>query len=150
MRSVVYMAAMSRSGGSGRLAIVLVEVAYVTLTAGLWAGLQQQALGLRSHLLGNLTVAVAVPGLAQVLDWTVHKAAGAAAPQRATLAVCFFTLISALFHLYVMRRGAFLTGKGRSLLEDFRQMPRLAAGFVLRPLAAIAALARWVEPDGTM
>jgi hypothetical protein len=139
-RSLVYLAAMARTGPSSRLAVVAVEIAYVTLTAGLYAGLQQKALGIRSRLLGNLTIALVVPGLAQLLDWLAHRTAGAVAPPRATLAVCVFTAISALFHLYVMRRGVFLSGRGSSLFDDFRRIPRLIAGFVLRPIGAISTL----------
>ena len=139
-RSLVYLAAMARTGFSGRLAVVVVEISYVTLTAGLYAGLQQKALGFRSRLLGNLTIAFAVPGLAQSLDWLAHRAAGAVAPPRATFAVCIFTALSALFHLYVMRRGVFLSGRGSSLLDDFRRIPRLIAGFVVRPVAVISTL----------
>jgi hypothetical protein len=141
-RSIVYLAAMARSGLRGGLAVVLVEMAYVTLTAGLYAGLQQKALGIRSRLLGNLLVVLAVPGLAQLLDWLTHRATGAAAPARATLAVCIFAALSALFHLYVMRQGTFITGRrGHSLAEDFRRIPRLTAGFVLIPIVWLSAIA---------
>jgi hypothetical protein len=142
-RSLVYLAALTRTGLRGGLSIVLVEVAYVTVTAGLYAGLQQKALGLRSQLLGN--VVLGVPGLAQVPDWLTHCAAGAKTPTKATLAVCIFARISALFHLHVMRRGVFLTGRrGQSLLEDFRRMPRLIAGFVHKPILALSAMAAWL------
>jgi hypothetical protein len=139
-RSLVYLAAMTRAGIRGSLAVVLVEVAYVTLTAGVYAGMQQKALGLRSRLLGNIIVVVGVPGLSQMLDWLTHRVAGAAAPGRATIAVSFYALLSALFHLHVMRNGAFLTGYGRSLLDDFRRVPSLVAGFVLKPVAFLAAI----------
>ena len=140
-RSVVYLAAMTR-GLHSRLAIVIVEVAYVTLTAGVYAGLQQKALAIRPRIYGSFIVALGVPGLAQALDWLVHHAAGAVAPERATLAVCIFAAVSAMFHLYVMRRGAFLTGDcGRTLAEDFRRMPALVKGFVVRPFAMLPALA---------
>ncbi len=140
-RSIVYLAAMARTGLKSGLPIVLVEIVYVTLTAGLYAGMQQRALGFRSRLFGNLTVVIGVPGLAQIMDWLIHRATGAAAPGKATLAVCVFATVSALFHLHVMRRGAFLTGhSGRSLLDDFRRMPRLMAGFVLAPAVLLATL----------
>lgn len=144
---MVYLAAMGRSGTGGRLAIILMEIAYVTLTAGIYAGMQQRALGLRSRLLGNAAIVLGVPGLAQVLDWLAHRAVGAAAPQRAMLAVCIFAAISALFHLHVMRRGAFLTGgAGRSLMDDFRRMPRLTAGFVVAPVVMLSTVAtRWMR-----
>jgi hypothetical protein len=146
IRSLVYLAAMARTGLHGRFAIVLVEIAYVTLTSGIYAGLQQKALSVRPRLLGSLFIVVAVPGLAQYFDWMTHRLAGAAVPNRATLAVCVFTLLSALFHLHVMRRGALLTGRsGRSLRDDIRRMPRLAAGFVLKPLVLAPALAERME-----
>jgi hypothetical protein len=134
--------ALSRTGLRGGLSVVLVEMAYVSLTAGLYAGMQQKALGLRNRLLGNLIVVLGVPGMAQLLDWLAHRVAGAAVPNRAILTVCAFTLISALFHLHVMRRGTFLTNRhGLSLLEDFRRMPRLIAGFVVAPVVVLSALA---------
>ncbi|MGD0858898.1 MAG: hypothetical protein ABR912_06235 [Terracidiphilus sp.] len=154
-RSLVYLAAMARTGLRGGLSIVLVEMIYVTFTAGLYAGLQQRALGFRSRLLGNLTVVLGVPVPAQILDWLTHRAAGAAAPGRATLMVCIFTIVSALFHLHVMRRGVFLTGRtGRSLLNDFCRMPRLIAGFVVAPAVLLSALgarlARGAESEAAL
>jgi hypothetical protein len=140
-RSLVYLAAMAH-GHHGRFAVVAVEVAYVTLTAGIYAGLQQKALAVRPRALGNLIVVLGVPGLAQAMDWLVHHAAGAVAPEKATLAVCIFAGVSALFHLHVMRRGALLTGdSGHSLAHDFRRMPALVVGFVVKPFAALPALA---------
>ncbi len=144
-RSLVYLAAMTRTGMRGSLAVVVVEIGYVTLTAGVYAGMQQKALGLRSRLLGNFIIVVGVPGLSMTLDWLAHRVTGASAPGKATLAVCFFAALSALFHLHVMRNGAFLTGEGRSLLSDFRRMPRLIASFVLKPVAFLSA---WITRPG--
>jgi hypothetical protein len=134
VRSLVYLSAMARSGSHGRLAIVAVEMAYVTLTAGIYAGMQQRALALRSRQLGNSVIAVGVPALAQFFDWLTHRAVGPAAPPKALFAVCALTLISSLFHLHIMRRGVFLTGHaGRTLADDFRRMPQLILGFILWP-----------------
>jgi hypothetical protein len=154
-RSIVYLAALARTRGGGGFIIVLVEIVYVTLTAGLYAGLQQRALGFRSRILGNLTIAVGVPVLAQTFDWLAHRAVGAAPPGKATLAVCIFAVVSALFHLHVMRRGAFLTGhNGRSLRDDFRRMPRLILAFVLAPISFLttseARVARTAESEAAL
>jgi hypothetical protein len=153
-RSAIYLIAMARTHHADGRAIVLVEMVYVTLTAGIYAGLQQRALGLRSRFLGDVIVVLGVPGLAQALDWTVHRLSGAAAPQRATLAVCVFAALSALFHLHVMRNGVFLTGHGRSLADDFRRIPRLVAGFAAKPFTLLAASisrpARALESDAAL
>jgi len=140
-RSIVYLAALVRTGPHARLSIILVEIAYVALTAGIYAGLQQRALDLRSRALGNLTIALVVPALSQVFDWLAHRIVGAPVPSRALIAVSAFTLISALFHLHVMRRGVFLSGQGRSLGGDFRRIPRLLAGFVAAPVLVAISLA---------
>jgi len=140
-RSIVYLIAMARTGSTGKLGIILIEIAYVTLTAGLYAGLQQQALRLRSRLLGNLTVALIVPGLSQIFDWLVHLASGSPIPPRALVSVWVFTLLSAAFHLHIMRRGTFITGHGEhSILDDFRRIPRLTLGFILWPYSSITTL----------
>lgn len=140
VRSLVYLAAMTHAGPRGRLAVVLVEIIYVTLTAGVYAGMQQKALDVNPRWLGNLIIVAGVPALSQSLDWLAHRATGPTATARATLAVSVFAAISALFHLYVMRNGVFLTGQGRSLLEDFRRVPRLVGGFVLMPVAFLSEL----------
>ena len=140
-RSIVYLAAMARSRSHGRLSIVLVEIAYVALTGGVYAAMQQRALGLRTRVLGNVIVALGVPAFAQLFDWLAHRAIGAPVPNRATLAVSLFTALSALFHLFVMRRGVFLTNHNRSLADDFRRIPRLIAGFVAAPVTLLLSLA---------
>ena len=144
-RSLVYLAAMARTGDKGSLGVVLVEMAYVALTSGLYAGLQQRALGVRSRMLGNSIIVLGVPWLAQAFDWLAHRAAGAPASPKATFAVLFYATLSALFHLYVMRRGAFLTGReGRSLPNDLPRGPRLLGGFVIAPVVLISAGASWL------
>ncbi len=137
-RSIVYLIVMMRAGSHGKLGVVLVEMAYVTLTAGLYAGMQQMALRARSQMLGNLIVVVGVPGLSQALDWLVHIATGAPIPHRALWSVCVFSLLSASYHLHIMRRGAFLTGHGEhSLLDDFKRIPLLTLGFILSPFKTL-------------
>lgn len=122
MRSTIYLAAMSRKGFRASLAVVLVEIAYVTLTAGVYAGMQQKALSVRPRMIGSLIITIGVPALSQAIDWTAHRVTGAAVTGKATLAVCLFAGISALIHLHLMRRGAFLTGIGTSLADDFRSI----------------------------
>lgn len=141
VRSSAYALAMSRGDSHERLSVVAVEMAYVVLTAGLFAGLQQKALGVRRRWLGDLAIVAGVPGLSQVMDWMVHRAMGTPIPHRALATVCVFTLVSALFHRHVMRHGGFLTGgSGHSLREDFRRIPRLVVSFVLWPGHALVRL----------
>jgi hypothetical protein len=146
VRSLVYGVAMLRGTGRERLAVIGVEMLYVTLTAGLYAGLQQRALGMRRRWLGDLCIVLLVPGLSQVLDWLIHKAVGAPAPVPALTGAAIFTLISALFHRHVMRHGTFLTGESEaSILEDFRRIPRLVVSFVIWPGVLLRSLSARIE-----
>lgn len=154
-RSIVYLAALAQSRNTGSLPIVLVEILYVAATAGIYAGIQQRSLELRPRLLGNLAIVLGVPLLAQALDWLAHRAAAAPVPPRATIAVCIFAILSALFHLHVMRRGAFLTGRnGRTLRDDFRRMPRLILDFAMVPVTQtqplFARASNAVESEATL
>ncbi len=146
VRSMVYAIAMMHGTmmvGALRngLAVIAVEMVYVVFTAGLWAGLQQVALGARHRRFGDLMIVVGVPGLSQLADLLLHLAVGAPMPQRALVSVCVFTLLSALFHRHVMRHGTFLTGeRSGSLVEDFRRMPRLVLSFLMWPGKLLAQL----------
>lgn len=138
VRSLVYLAAMVHARRADTGAVVLVEMVYVTLTAGIFAALQQRSLNIRSHFLGNLVVVVGVPGLAQTLDWIAHCVMCAVAPGRAILIVCLYSVISALIHLHFMRNGVLLTGCGRSLADDVYRIPKLVVGFTSRPFVSLA------------
>jgi hypothetical protein len=50
VRSTVCFAAMIHGGLRGSIAAVLVEIVYVSLTSGAYAGMQQRALALRSRM----------------------------------------------------------------------------------------------------
>lgn len=146
VRSLVYGLAMLHGGSRERLAVIGVEMLYVTLTAGLNAGLQQRALGIRRRWLGDMCIVLLVPGLSQMLDWLAHKVLGAPAPARALTGAAVFTLISALFHRHVMRRGTFLTGESEaSIADDFRRIPRLVVSFVVWPGVLLRLLPARVE-----
>jgi hypothetical protein len=86
VRSLVYLAGDGPHWPSRHTARRSCEVGYVTLTAGVYAGLQQNALRIRSRLLGNLILVLGVPGLAQVLDWLTHHLTHTVATSRTILA----------------------------------------------------------------
>jgi MFS superfamily sulfate permease-like transporter len=85
-------------------------------------------------------VVAGVPALLQALDWYVHRLTGAPVTGKALLSISVFTLISAVFHLHVMRNGVFLSGRGNSLVNDFRRIPALIAGFAMKPLTLFAGI----------
>jgi hypothetical protein len=143
VRATGYAIATAKHGWRAGVAAVLLEVIYVGSTAGFYAALQQRSLKTAPRWFGNLLIAVGVPMLAQTVDWAIHVLAGTPNLKVATLGVGVFTLLSALFHLHIMRQGAMLVGKeGRTLAEDMRSMPRLIAGFFLQPMRMVQTVGR--------
>lgn len=63
------------------------------------------------------------------------------------IAESVLTVLSVLFHPFVMRRSVFLSGRGQSLSVDFRRIPRLIVGFMAAPAALVASPAS--QPDPT-
>lgn len=149
VRSLLYGVAMLRGARDARLAVMCVELIYVTLTAGIYAGLQQRALKIRRRWLGDACIVLLIPGVSQLLDWLAHKAAGAPAPTGAFTGALVFTLLSAIFHRHLMRHGTFLTGESEdSMIEDFRRIPGLLLSFLLWPGVFLRSLPAKIERSG--
>lgn len=73
----------------------------------------------------------------------MHVLAKAPNPSGFTVGMLFFSWLSAMFHLHVMRSGAMLVGnEGRSFLSDLKAVPALVVSFVCAPFARVAAVAK--------
>jgi hypothetical protein len=113
----------------------VVEAAYVCLTAGFYSALQQGAMRVEPRWLANLVIIGGVPMLAQAVDTLVQQAAGTPNLKAVSLGMVFWGLLSAAFHLHLMRNGAMLVGKGEgSFANDLRRIPRLVGSFVATPV----------------
>lgn len=142
MRSVALFCFVDHGAGDRLQAALhagLVEAAHVSLTAGVYASLQQRSLGVRPRWLGNVLIVAGVPMGAQAVDYLLQKAAGTPHMQAASLGMVGWGLLSALFHLHLMRHGSMLVGEGAGTLRsDLRRMPRLVVLFVAAPVMALA------------
>lgn len=149
IRSFVYLLTTMKHGWHSELHAIAAEMFYVALTAGIYAALQQGALDVRPRWLSNLLIVLAVPVLSQTVEYTVHAAAGTPNLKTATISILSFGLISAMFHLHVMRKGAMLVGsKSRPFSDDLKRMPALVASFLAAPvIAAIDVTRRQLEND---
>lgn len=125
------------------------EMLYVALTAGIYSAMQQGALDLKPRWLSNGLIVIGVPAFSQTVEYMIHAAAGTPNLKAATISILCFGLISATFHLYIMRRGAMLVGeKSRPFSDDLKRMPILVGSFLAAPfLAAMEATRRPWEDD---
>ncbi len=121
----------------------VIEAVYVCLSAGFFSALQQGALRLDPRWLSNMVIIVAVPVFSQLIDSFVQFAAGTENVRATSIGMVLGGLLSAAFHLHLMRNGAMLVGEGeRSFRSDLRRIPRLFGTFVAAPVVAVMALVR--------
>ncbi len=137
LRGVLFFALNLRAGLDAAGAALAVEFAYRAATTGFFVSLTQAFRGATPSWAATLVVTVAVPFVAHVLEYGAHGLVGTVELDRAMAASVAFTVVSAAFTLFAMRRGVFIVGDDdrQSLRRDLAAMPGLALAFA-------AALAR--------
>ena len=131
IRGVLFFAATVRSGLDAATAAFAIEFAFRGVTSGFFSSVTQAFRRATPDWAATLVVVAGLPFVAHVLEYGIHWAGGTAQLGRAMAASVGFTVLSAAFTLYVMRRGALLVGDedDRPFRQDLAAMPRLVAGF---------------------
>ena len=143
IRSIVYLIATMKHGWHSELYAIASEMLYVALTAGLYSAMQQGVLDIQPRWFSNFLIVLGVPASSQAVEYFVHTIAGTPNLKAATISILSFGLISATFHLHIMRRGAMLVGKkSRPFSEDLKRMPVLVGSFIAIPFLAVIEAAR--------
>jgi hypothetical protein len=120
-----------------------VEAAYVLATAGIFSAWQQQALDIKPRRLAWLIVVLVIPLGSLAADSALHLWLDSGNMRVLGLAALIGTVISSMFHWHIMRNGAMLIGdSSHSLVDDLRQMPRLAVTFITDPARSLVARLR--------
>lgn len=126
-----------------RLSFGLVEFVFVLATSGFSTALQQQSLEVKNRQLGWILCVLVIPFVALGLDAGVHLWLNGAIGMQIGLMAVIVTLVSAMFHWFIMSKGAMLVGEqARPLSEDLLAMPRLTVQFVTEPALAMWKLGR--------
>ena len=128
VRAAIFLAANLPAGlGAGGRAW-LTEFLFRTIASGLLGSFTQRCsrLSLPPRLWAATVVSISAGGHA--MEYVVHRIAGTPRIGTAIAGSILFSILSTSFHLYVMRRNVFTTGRdSQSLLADFAQLPRLVA-----------------------
>lgn len=127
------------------------------LTTGMAGALVQSFRKATPVWLANLIVSIMLPALVHTVEFFTHylhesyfsdllaASTDGVARKRAFAISVLFSIISVLFNLYAMRKGALLVGAGeetQSLKADLKQMPRLVVEFVI---ALPVYISRFIE-----
>jgi len=131
-RCPVFFFTTLKFGMQAALAAVTVELWFRVAVSGVMGAATQWLSKLRPAWLMALILVVAMPVVTHTMQYVVHRWQGTPNLRAGVLWSMLLTVVNALFNLYVMRRGALLTGgAGQSLGADLRAMPRLILGFVV-------------------
>ena len=132
------------AAGPKAAAALLTELVLRSLTSGFYGSLTEALREAEPAWLAGLTASVLMPVANHSLELVVHWLRGTPRLANSILASVCFTVVSTLFNLYAMRRGALIVGENQqSFAHDMRRMPRLVLGFLAAgPLTIVRLLKR--------
>jgi hypothetical protein len=130
-RGTIFFIANISAGLTAALSAMSIESAFYITTAGFYGAITQAFRKAQPPWAATLTVMVLQPTLNHSLEFTLHWIGGTEKLARSITASICFSLLSAVFNLFAMRRGALIVGEGRqSLIADLRRMPLIIIEFI--------------------
>jgi hypothetical protein len=131
VRAPIFFFCNLAAGRSAATGAMLAEFAYRGITAGFYGALTQAFRTAQPVWAANLAVVLLLPLASHSVEFCVHSLRGTPKLLTSLVSSVFFTIISTLFNIYAMRRGALVVGEdSNSVASDLRRIPRLIAGFV--------------------
>ena len=141
IRAMIFLICNLKAGWLAASGAMLAEFAYRCATAGFYGALTQAFRKVRPIWTANLVVMFLLPLVSHSVELTVHLLRGTPKLFVSIVYSACFTMVSTLFCIYAMRRGAFIVGEEScSAVNDMRRIPGLIAGFVA---CGPVALYRW-------
>jgi hypothetical protein len=136
-RGAIFLAASIKSHHAGRSGAALAEAVYGATCSGFFGTLAQALRFATPQWQAQLVLAGIFPVLFQIGDYCFHSALEGHVIRSGMIASAVFTALSALFNLYVMRRGTLLVGdEGKPFYHDLGTLPKLALFFVISGVMA--------------
>lgn len=146
LRAPIFFFVNLAAGPKAAFGALLTELDLRSMTSGIYGSLTEALHDAEPAWLAGLTASVFMPVANHSLELLVHWLRGTPKLANSILASVCFTVVSTLFNLYAMRRGALIVGENQqSLGQDLRRMPRLVGGFLA---AGPLALLRWLKRRG--
>ena len=139
----VYLA--SRESWLVTITAVLVELSFRFFTTGAACAVVQSFRRATPQWLATAIISVSLPTITHIIEFFTHyiqehyfssifPASQNDARQKTFAVSVLFSVISAMFNLYMMRHGVLLVGAGeesKPILQDFKKMPVLVKDFTI-------------------
>jgi hypothetical protein len=140
IRSSIFFSVNLTAGKRAAFAAMLAEFLFRAATTGFYGSFTQAFRRVEPAWQASVIVMFGLPLVSHSLEFTLHWLRGTPNLKASIGASIVFTVLSSLFNLYVMRRGAMIVGaESDSLWRDFARMPRLVGGFLATPFLFLAS-----------
>jgi hypothetical protein len=143
LRAGIFFSTNLTAGWRAATGAMMAEFIYRAATAGFYGAITQAFRRAEPPWTAGVVVMILLPVSSHSVELAVHLLRGTPKLAASLIASVGMTIVSTLFNLYAMRRGALVVGQeGKSVRSDLRRMPRLICGFVA---AGPVALYRWAR-----
>jgi hypothetical protein len=132
VRGTIFFIANLGAGLGAAIGAMGVEAVLFATLAGFYGALAQAFRRAHPVWAAAMTVTILIPAVNHTLEYVLHYANSTKRIAAALAASVSLSILSALFNLFVMRRGVLIVGDERApLIDDLRRMPRLVFDFVM-------------------
>jgi hypothetical protein len=139
LRSMIYLFTHLKEGWRAALGAMSVEFAFRVIVSGASGSLVQAFHNAAPVWLATLCVMIMLPAFSHMIEFTLHTLNGDVNKGKAIVISISFSIISAIFNLFAMRRDALLVkdDRAQSLGQDLIKMPKIVGEFMFYPLVWI-------------
>jgi hypothetical protein len=131
-RSAIFSIATMKRGRAEMSIAVLVEIIFVCATSGIYAAFTQAMRFAEPEWLAATVVALVIPSALYGVDYAAHFYTGMHRVRPAVTFATGLSVLSTLFNLFMMRRGAMVVGEGsQPLWRDLIRIPVLLVQFLI-------------------
>lgn len=135
MRGSIYLFTHLKFGWRSALGAMSVEFVFRVIVSGASGSLVQAFHRAQPIWLATLCVMILLPAFSHVIEFSLHTLNGDVNKGKAIVISVSFSIISAIFNLFAMRRNALLVKdeNQQPLWKDMVKMPKIVGEFLLYP-----------------
>ncbi|MGB7069012.1 MAG: hypothetical protein WBD22_05915 [Pyrinomonadaceae bacterium] len=136
MRSMIYLFTHIKEGWRAALGAMTLEFVFRVVVSGASGSMVQAFHKATPIWLATLCIMILLPAFSHMIEFTLHTWNGDANKGSAIIISVAFSLLSAIFNLFAMRRNALLVkdNDAQSLWQDMVKMPVIVLEFIFYPI----------------
>lgn len=136
MRGSIYFFTHISLGLRAALSAMSVEFLFRTFNSGAMSSIGQAFRAAQPKWLATAIVMFLFPAYGHIVEFTLHTLSGDKNVNKSIIFSVAFSMLSAIFNLFAMRRGALLVkdAEQQSFWNDIKKMPRIYAEFFSYPI----------------